>query len=97
MLVNLATAVIGRRRAVDLRAIAAATPKAAVKDAQVGVRSVWFDGGFIDAPVYKREWFPAFSHFTGPAIVEQLDCTTVIAPQAHVQLDIVGNLVVDIT
>ena len=96
VLVNLATAVIGRRRAVDLKAIVAATPKATVQDAQVGVRNVWFDGGFVETPVYKREWFPALARFAGPAMVEQLDCTTVIEPGAGVALDVIGNMIIEV-
>ena len=100
-LVNLRCAVIGRRRAVDLKAIAAAEPKAALRDAQVGVRQVWFagdtlaaPGGFVETPVYRREWLPDGAQFIGPAIVEQLDCTTVVEPGAQVQSDALGNLVI---
>ena len=101
VLVNLCCAVIGRRRAVDLKAIAAVQPKAVLRDAQVGVRQVWFagdtlaaPGGFVETPVYRREWLPKGAQFTGPAIVEQLDCTTVIDPGAQVKSDALGNLVI---
>jgi N-methylhydantoinase A len=100
-LVNLSTAVIGRRRPVDLKAIAAAQPRGSLHEAQVGARQVWFSGGdtglaggFIDTPVYKREWFPQGIRFAGPAIIEQLDCTTVVDPGAEVALDAIGNLIV---
>jgi N-methylhydantoinase A len=70
-------------------------------EAQVGARQVWFSGGdtglaggFIDTPVYKREWFPQGIRFAGPAIIEQLDCTTVVDPGAEVALDAIGNLIV---
>ena len=104
-LVNLSTAVIGRRRQVDLKAIAASEPRATLGDAQVGSRQVWFAGddsgagsiaGFVETPVYKREWFPEGVRFTGPAIIEQLDCTTVVDPGARVELDTVGNLILQI-
>ena len=103
MLVNLSTAVIGKRKLVDLKAIAAAQPKASLRDAQIGVRQVWFArdetdtgraGGFVQTPVYKREWFPAGVQFDGPAIIEQLDCTTVVDSGAKVELDGMGNLIV---
>ena len=101
VLVNLCCAVIGRRRAVDLKAIAAAEPKAVLRDAQVGVRQVWFagetlaaPGGFVETPVYQRDWLPEGAQFTGPAIVEQLDCTTVVELGARVQADALGNLVI---
>ena len=96
MLVNLSTAVIGKRRPVDLKAIAASAPKAGLREAQVGVRAVWFDGGVMATPVYRREWLPAGAHFNGPAIVEQLDCTTVVEPDAQVRQDSLGNLLIDI-
>ena len=77
VLVNLHTAVIGKRKPVSLRAIAAAKPKATLAGAKRTSRAVWFDGGWIDTPVYVREQLPIDARFTGPAIVEQLDCTTV--------------------
>ncbi len=96
VLVNLATAVIGRRKRVALRAIAAAAPKASLAEAQIGSREVWFDGGLVSTPVYQREWLPTDATFNGPAIVEQLDCTTVIQPQVKVQIDADGNLLLAI-
>ena len=59
-------------------------------------RQVWFEGGFVSTPVYRREWFPVNAQFTGPAIVEQLDCTTVIEPGAKVSLDAIGNLIIEV-
>ena len=94
VLVNLHTAVIGKRRVVSLRAIAAAHPKATLAEARRAVRPVWFDSGWLDTPVYVREQLPADAHFEGPAIVEQLDCTTVIEPGNRVEIDAIGNLIV---
>ncbi len=58
VLVNLHTAVIGKRKGVSLRAIAAATPKASLAEARRTTRPVWFDGGWLDTPVYVRELLP---------------------------------------
>jgi N-methylhydantoinase A len=96
VLVNLHTAVIGKRRPVSLRAVAAAQPKASLAEAQRTTRPVWFDGGWTETPVYVRESLPTVARFTGPAIVEQLDCTTVIEPGNTVVLDAIGNLVVTV-
>ena len=96
VLVNLHTAVIGKRKPVSLKSIAAATPKATLKEAEVGRRQVWFDGGWVDTPVYRREWFPEGTQLDGPAIIEQLDCTTVIEPGNHAELDAIGNLIVTV-
>jgi N-methylhydantoinase A len=96
VLVNLHTAVIGKRKPVDLRSIAAATPKATLKDAEASRRQVWFDGGRVDTPVYRREWLPEGVELVGPAIIEQLDCTTVIEPGNRAALDAIGNLIVTV-
>ncbi len=94
VLVNLHTAVIGKRQAVSLNAIAAARPKQTLDAARRTTRPVWFDGGWLDTPVYLRQDLPLKVRFEGPAIVEQLDCTTVIAPGNRVELDAIGNLIV---
>ncbi|HEY4956946.1 MAG TPA: hydantoinase/oxoprolinase family protein, partial [Caldimonas sp.] len=96
VLVNLHTAVIGKRKAVSLQAIASARPKATLAEAQRTTRKVWFDGGWLDTPVYVREHLPQGARFAGPAIVEQLDCTTVIEPGNAVAVDAIGNLIVTV-
>jgi len=96
VLVNLHTAVIGRRKAVSLRAIASSTPKATLAEARRTTRPVWFDGGWVDTPVYVRDSLPERTRFDGPAIVEQLDCTTVIGPGQRVEVDAIGNLIVSV-
>ncbi|HMH48963.1 MAG TPA: hydantoinase/oxoprolinase family protein [Candidatus Acidoferrum sp.] len=45
-----------------------------------------------DTPVYRREHLPVGLVLTGPAIVEQLDTTTVIEPGDHAIVDALGNL-----
>jgi N-methylhydantoinase A len=96
VLVNLHTAVIGRRKPVSLRAIAAARPKATLGEAQRTSRRVWFDEGWVETPIYVRELLPIEARFEGPAIVEQLDCTTVIEPGNRVEVDAIGNLIVTV-
>jgi len=95
VLVNLHTAVIGKRKPVPLRTIAASQPAATIAEARRTMRPVWFaDGGWRDTPIYLRERLPTAATFEGPAIVEQLDCTTVIEPGQRVAVDPIGNLVV---
>ena len=96
VLVNLHTAVIGQRKPVSLRAIARSTPKATLAEAERTRRPVWFEGGWVDTPVYVRDLLPERAHFEGPAIVEQLDCTTVIEPGQRVEVDAIGNLIVSV-
>jgi N-methylhydantoinase A len=96
VLVNLHTAVVGRRKPVSLRAIAAAQPKPSLAEARRASRPVWFDAGWVDTPIYGRELLPTDARFDGPAIVEQLDCTTVIEPGNRVEVDAIGNLIVTV-
>lgn len=98
VLVNLHTAVIGRRPALPLDALLPAEGRAAdIAGATIETRKVWFqDGGWQETPVYRREKLPQGARFAGPAIVEQLDCTIVIEPGDSVAADTLGNLVVAI-
>jgi N-methylhydantoinase A len=96
VLVNLHTAVIGKRRPVDLAVLAPAAPAAILDDARTGRRRVWFDTGWIETPIYRREALPLGTRFDGPAVLEQLDATTVIEPENQVEVDPLGNLVVTI-
>ncbi len=95
-LVNLATSVIGTRPALDLRALLdPATRAGTLSEAQTGTRPVWF-GGWHETPVYARERLPAACILTGPAIVEQMDTTLVLAPVDRAEPDAEGNLVVTV-
>jgi N-methylhydantoinase A len=98
VLVNLHTAVIGRRPTLPLDALLPTEGRARdVDGALTGSRRVWFaEGGWRDTPVYRREKLPAGARFAGPAIVEQLDCTIVIEPGDRVEADRFGNLVVSV-
>ncbi|WP_119419805.1 hydantoinase/oxoprolinase family protein [Desertibaculum subflavum] len=94
VLVNLHTAVIGLRPAVDLERLIEAG--ASLEAAQTGLREVWFEGGFVTTPIYRRERMPRAARFDGPAIVEQLDATTVVEPGCRVEIDRLGNLLITV-
>ncbi|WP_370155058.1 hydantoinase/oxoprolinase family protein [Ferrovibrio sp.] len=97
VLVNLHTAVIGRRPDLSLDRLLAAEPAKDVAGARKGSRKVWYDaGGWQDTPVYDRERLPRGASFAGPAILEQLDTTIVIEPGNQVSVDKLGNLIVAI-
>src|SRR4051812_44966777 len=65
--------------------------------ARVGTRAVYFAelGGTADCTVYDRAHLEPGHTFAGPAIVEQLDSTTVVLPEQTVRVDGHGNLVLD--
>jgi N-methylhydantoinase A len=55
-------------------------------------RRAWFEGGWRDTPIFRREQLGAGLEVHGPAIVEQLDATTVIEPGDRARVDALGNL-----
>jgi 5-oxoprolinase (ATP-hydrolysing) len=62
------------------------------RDAIKTTRPAWFDGGFIDTPVYDRYALTTGTHLTGPAIIEEREATTVIPPGDVVTVDTSGSL-----
>ncbi len=96
VLVNLHTAVIGVRPEISLGALAATDRAPTLNEARVGERRVWFSDGWRETPVYAREKLPLDAVFEGPAILEQLDCTTVVEPGDKVRQDKFGNLLITV-
>ncbi len=97
VLVNLHTAVIGVRPEIDLGTLAATERAPTLKAAQSGERRVWFADGWHPTPVYARDRLPLDATFEGPAILEQLDCTTVVEPGDRVTQDKLGNLLISLS
>ncbi|MGN6305828.1 MAG: hydantoinase/oxoprolinase family protein [Mesorhizobium sp.] len=96
-LVNLNTSVTGVRPALDLsRLIDPAGRAATLAEAQLEVRPVWYDGHWHDTPVYAREKLPLDAVIEGPAILEQMDCTTVLEPGDIAKSDADGNIVIEV-
>jgi N-methylhydantoinase A len=93
IVVNLNTTVIGRRRPFPLEALLDAGAQVGSRQAaQRGVRSIYADGRWQEAAIYPRERLPLDAVIEGPAVVEQVDATTVIEPGAQATLDAIGNL-----
>jgi N-methylhydantoinase A len=66
----------------------------ALGDARRGVRRARFDHSQVDCPVYEREKLGVGMRVAGPAILDQLDCTTVIYPGQLARVDEGKNLIV---
>ncbi|MCO5064019.1 MAG: hydantoinase/oxoprolinase family protein [Rhizobiaceae bacterium] len=96
-LVSLNTSVTGIRPQVDLsRLIDPAGRTATPEGALVEHRPVWFDGEWLDTPVYDRQALPLDAAISGPAILEQLDATTVLEPGDRASGDSNGNIIIEI-
>jgi len=62
--------------------------------APIGRRPVWFDSRTpVDTPVYRRDDLVAGTRFAGPAIIEQLDSTTVVPPGVATEVDRFLNII----
>ncbi len=65
------------------------------EDAIISRRDVWFrDSDFVDTPIFDRSKLGPGHRFSGPAIVEQTDTTTVVPPDSRVEVDKVGNILI---
>lgn len=92
---------------VALRIVArSAVPRPAFKEqpaggndpsrARIGSRRAYFDEarGFTDCPLYDRAALLPGNRLTGPAILEQMDSTTVILPGQEAEVDRYRNVVI---
>jgi len=96
-LVNLNTSVTGVRPALDLSQLIDPAGRAGtLAEARLEVRPVWYDGRWHDTPVYAREKLPLDAVIEGPAILEQMDCTTVLEPGDVARSDADGNIVIEV-
>ncbi len=55
-------------------------------------RRVYFGGQQYDTPIYRRDELGPDTHIDGPAIVEQLDSTTLVWPKQDLKVDSYGQL-----
>lgn len=56
-------------------------------------REVYFAGKTYDTPIYYRDALKRDGSITGPAIIEQLDATTVVWPGQRLEVDRFGQLI----
>jgi len=66
--------------------------------AELGRRDVWLReiAAFVSCPLYDREKLLAGNHIVGPAIVKQMDATTLIVPGATATVDPYLNLLLEL-
>jgi N-methylhydantoinase A len=61
-----------------------------------GMRDVWFDPDrAAPTPVYDRDDMRAGHSLTGPAVIEQLDATTLVYPGDRLTVDAAFNLLIE--
>jgi N-methylhydantoinase A len=97
VVVNLNTAVIGKREALSVSILVGNDTASTLEGALTGHRRVWFEQGWMETPIYQRDRLPLNCEFIGPAILEQLDATTVVEPGDHARTDTAGNVIIRVT
>ncbi len=75
-LINLRVRVTGKTPAISLERL----PEAKGEPAARGTRQIWYGGARHAAQLYERTALAAGHAVTGPAVIEQFDTTTVVAP-----------------
>jgi N-methylhydantoinase A len=91
-LVSLRAFVLGRGIAVKRSSIAVGT--ASAERAIVGEQASYMDGQDVTARVYERTRLQANNIVPGPAIVVEMDSTTVILPGHEGRIDAFGNILI---
>jgi N-methylhydantoinase A len=94
-LVTLRLEAVGTVAKAELRAHPEAGPDAA--KAITGRRPVWLPeaGDFVDTPIYDREALKPGNRFAGPAVIEQMDATTLVPPGMTARVDRWLNLILE--
>ncbi|MCC7426641.1 MAG: hydantoinase/oxoprolinase family protein [Alphaproteobacteria bacterium] len=93
-ILNLRTAVIGRRPKFDLSLLAPASGLT-LDAARTGSRPVHAEGRWHEAVVYNRLALPAGTAIRGPAVLEQPDATIWIDPDMQASVDRLGNVLIE--
>jgi N-methylhydantoinase A len=92
-LVNLRAVVQGKAATVKARRIGKGT-STAPKASKIGKTKLYADGKDHDATIYDRGELLAGNRVRGPAIVTEMDSTTLILPKYYGEVDRVGNLLI---
>jgi N-methylhydantoinase A len=66
------------------------------EQAQIGTRSVYFDGAFQETRLYGRQMLRPGDTFSGPAIVSEYSSATVLPPGDVLRVDGLHNLVIEV-
>lgn len=68
---------------------------ASIADAVIQETKFYFEGEWYDATIFDRNKIGIGMEIPGPAIVQEMDSTTVILPKHEAKVDSVGNLLIN--
>lgn len=91
-IVNLRAVALGKGASLTLpeAALESPSPKLALTDEH----KIYFDGKFLSTPIYDRAKLQPGNRMTGPAIVTEMDSTTVILPGFTGEVDRYFNILI---
>ncbi|MDP5035051.1 hydantoinase/oxoprolinase family protein [Alishewanella sp. SMS8] len=73
----------------------AGSPDASLADCKITDSEIYFEGRYHPTPIYAREKLHSQLVVDGPAIVCEMDSTTVVLPGYRASVDHVGNLLIN--
>jgi N-methylhydantoinase A len=94
-IVNCRLQAVGNVAKAPLREIGAA---GSVGDAVTAQRKVFFGKkhGWLDTPVHARAKLPAGAKLAGPALIEEMSSTVLLAPGQSAVVDRIGNMIIKV-
>ncbi len=90
--VNLRAVAVGRTRPPEVPRLEAGGPDSSA--ARTGEQPIYYEGAFHTAALYDRAKLKAGNRIDGPAIVTEMDSTTVILPGYTGGVDALGNILI---
>jgi N-methylhydantoinase A len=72
-------------------------PPASTTPAPRVTRPVYFNGNFLPTALYLRESLTPSDRIHGPAMIAEYTSATVLPPNAHADVDALGNLIISFT
>ena len=66
-----------------------------IKDAVIHETKFYYEREWHDASIYARDKLGVGTVVTGPAIVQEMDSTTLVLPGHNATVDSVGNLLIN--
>jgi N-methylhydantoinase A len=96
-IVNVNTTVQGHKSPFDISLLNNEPHKSLnLNEALLENRKVYFKDKFLNTPIYSRDKMPLEFEIKGPAIIEQMDTTTLIEPDDRVFGDNLGNMFIEV-
>jgi N-methylhydantoinase A len=93
--VEIVTLRVDARGAFPAPALRELPPTGPLEAARVGAQKVFLETGPVEAAIYARERLGIGARIDGPAILTQLDATTLLLPDQFGVVDRFGNLIVE--